>query len=57
MHCCVVLSQAAEPVPAARLAEFHGISRTYLAKHLQAALPRRDRALDRGPGRGLRAHP
>ena len=35
VHCCVVLSQAQEPVPAARLAEFHGISRTYLAKHLQ----------------------
>jgi Rrf2 family protein len=35
VHCCVVLSQASEPVPGARLAEFHGISRTYLAKHLQ----------------------
>src|ERR1700749_1943399 len=35
VHCCVVLSQAAAPVPAARLAGFHGISRTYLAKHLQ----------------------
>jgi len=35
VHCCVVLSQADEPVPAARLAEFHGISRTYLAKNLQ----------------------
>lgn len=35
IHCCVVLSQADEPVPAARLAEFHGISKTYLAKHLQ----------------------
>lgn len=35
IHCCVVLSQADEPVPAQRLAEFHGISRTYLAKHLQ----------------------
>ena len=36
VHCCVVLSQAEGPVPAQRLAEFHGISRTYLAKHLQA---------------------
>lgn len=36
VHCCVVLSQAESPVPAARLAEFHGISRTYLAKSLQA---------------------
>jgi Rrf2 family protein len=35
VHCCVVLSQAEEPVPAQRLAEFHGVSRTYLAKHLQ----------------------
>jgi Rrf2 family protein len=35
VHCCVVLSQADEPVPAQRLAEFHGVSRTYLAKHLQ----------------------
>ena len=35
IHCCVVLSQAEGPVPAQRLAEFHGVSRTYLAKHLQ----------------------
>jgi Rrf2 family protein len=35
VHCCVVLSQAEGPVPATRLAELHGISRTYLAKHLQ----------------------
>jgi Rrf2 family protein len=35
VHCCVVLSRADGPVPAQRLAEFHGISRTYLAKHLQ----------------------
>jgi Rrf2 family protein len=35
VHCCLVLSQATEPIPAQRLAEFHGISRTYLAKHLQ----------------------
>lgn len=36
IHCCVVLSQAEGPVPAQRLAEFHGVSRTYLAKNLQA---------------------
>ena len=36
VHCCVVLSQAGGPVSAQRLAEFHGISRTYLAKSLQA---------------------
>ncbi|OHV45674.1 Rrf2 family transcriptional regulator [Pseudofrankia sp. BMG5.36] len=36
LHCCVVLTAATEPVPAARLAELHGVSATYLAKHLQA---------------------
>lgn len=35
VHCCVVLSQAEAPVPATRLADYHGVSRTYLAKHLQ----------------------
>jgi Rrf2 family protein len=35
VHCCVVLSQAEGPVPAQRLADYHGVSRTYLAKHLQ----------------------
>jgi len=36
LHCCVVLSQAERPVPSARLAELHGVSKTYLAKHLQS---------------------
>ena len=36
IHCCVVLSQADGPVSAQRLAEFHGVSRTYLAKSLQS---------------------
>jgi Rrf2 family protein len=36
LHCCVVLSVADDPVPAATLAEFHDVSTTYLAKHLQA---------------------
>lgn len=36
LHCCVVLTVAAEPVPAARLAELHDVSPTYLAKQLQA---------------------
>jgi Rrf2 family protein len=36
IHCAVVLSRAAGPVPAQRLAEYHGVSRTYLAKSLQA---------------------
>ena len=36
LHCCSVLSTASAPVPAHRLAELHGVSKTYLAKHLQA---------------------
>lgn len=36
LHCCVVLTTAAEPVPAARLAELHDVSGSYLAKQLQA---------------------
>ena len=36
LHCCVVLSQAERPVPSARLADLHGVSKTYLAKHLHA---------------------
>jgi Rrf2 family protein len=35
VHCCVVLSRADGPVPTTKLAELHGVSRTYLAKHLQ----------------------
>ncbi|MCE0533943.1 Rrf2 family transcriptional regulator [Kineosporia rhizophila] len=36
VHCCVVLTAAERPVPAARLAEFHDVSGSYLAKQLQA---------------------
>lgn len=36
LHCCVVLTSVSEPVPAARLAELHDVSPTYLAKQLQA---------------------
>ncbi|GIG21660.1 Rrf2 family transcriptional regulator [Cellulomonas chitinilytica] len=36
LHCVVVLTTAPGPVPAARLAELHDVSPTYLAKHLQA---------------------
>lgn len=36
MHCCVVLTAAAEPVPAARLAQLHEVSPTYLAKQMQS---------------------
>ena len=36
LHCCVVLTAATDPVPAARLAELHDVSGSYLAKQLQA---------------------
>src|SRR4051812_48543656 len=35
VQCCVMLSEAERPVPAHRLAQLHGISPTYLSKHLQ----------------------
>ncbi|MFK3980850.1 RrF2 family transcriptional regulator [Micromonospora sp. NPDC050397] len=35
LHCCVVLTAADQPVPAARLAELHDVSASYLAKQLQ----------------------
>ncbi|MEV6342278.1 Rrf2 family transcriptional regulator [Actinoplanes sp. NPDC051851] len=36
LHCAVVLTAAERPVPAARLAELHDVSGSYLAKQLQA---------------------
>jgi Rrf2 family protein len=38
IHCCTVLAALPEgaSLPAARLAEFHGVPAAYLAKHLQA---------------------
>ncbi|GAA0467940.1 transcriptional regulator [Paractinoplanes deccanensis] len=36
LHCTVVLNAAERPVPAARLAELHDVSGSYLAKQLQA---------------------
>ncbi|MBC6463192.1 Rrf2 family transcriptional regulator [Actinomadura sp. HBU206391] len=36
LHCCVVLTSVDEPVPAARLAQLHDVSPSYLAKQLQA---------------------
>jgi Rrf2 family protein len=38
IHCCTVLALLPEgtALPAARLAEFHGVPAAYLAKHLQA---------------------
>lgn len=36
VHCCVVLTDVASPVPAATLAKLHDVSTTYLAKQMQA---------------------
>ncbi|MEU6167799.1 RrF2 family transcriptional regulator [Streptomyces tanashiensis] len=36
LHCCVVLTAASRPVPAARLAQLHDVSPSYLAKQMQA---------------------
>ncbi|MEV5983256.1 Rrf2 family transcriptional regulator [Streptomyces sp. NPDC052114] len=36
LHCCVVLTAATAPVPAARLAQLHDVSPSYLAKQMQA---------------------
>ncbi|MBS3177278.1 Rrf2 family protein [Pseudoclavibacter sp. JAI123] len=36
LHCCAVLSASESPVPVAQLAELHGVSKSYLAKHMQA---------------------
>jgi Rrf2 family protein len=36
LHCSVVLTAADRPVPAARLAELHDVSASYLAKQMQA---------------------
>jgi Rrf2 family protein len=37
-HCCVLLAAVPPPgaLPAARLAEYHGVPAAYLAKHMQA---------------------
>src|SRR5437879_10218288 len=38
LHCCTVLAivPADQTLPAAKLAEYHGVPAAYLAKHLQA---------------------
>jgi Rrf2 family protein len=36
LHCCVVLTSSSKPVPAAKLAELHDVSSSYLAKQLQS---------------------
>ncbi|GIE82036.1 Rrf2 family transcriptional regulator [Actinoplanes philippinensis] len=35
LHCCTLLSRASQPVPAVKLAEYHDVSPSYLAKQLQ----------------------
>ena len=57
VHVCTLLAAlpADAALPAAKLAEYHGVPSAYLAKHLQA-LARRRRARDReGPARRLPA--
>jgi Rrf2 family protein len=36
LHCCIALTTAPQPVSAARLAELHDVSPSYLAKQLQS---------------------
>lgn len=36
VHCCIVLTGLSTPASAAKLAEFHDVSSTYLAKQMQA---------------------
>ena len=57
VHCCVVLARPRAPVPAARLAEYHGISPTLPGQAPPGARARRPGPLDAGTGRRLRAHP
>ena len=35
LHCCVALTDVADPVPVAKLARLHDVSSTYLAKQMQ----------------------
>lgn len=51
IHCCTVLAflDRDHPMPAAELAEFHGVPPAYLAKHLQALV--RAGICDSVPGR------
>jgi Rrf2 family protein len=56
IHCLVVLATLPEDaaLPAARLAEFHGVPRPYLAKHLQALARAGLVRSDPGPRGGYR---
>jgi len=56
LHCCTVLAVVPEGqcLPAARLAEFHGVPPAYLAKHLQALSAAGIAATEPGPRGGYR---
>lgn len=56
VHCCTVLALLPDDValPAARLAEFHGVPAAYLAKHLQALGRAGLVTSTQGPGGGYR---
>jgi Rrf2 family protein len=56
IHCCTVLALLPEgtALPAARLAEFHGVPGAYLAKHLQALGRAGIVTSTQGPGGGYR---
>src|SRR3954468_24190092 len=55
-HCCVVLAVVppGSALPAARLAEYHGVPAAYLAKHLQSLARAGLVETARGPGGGYR---
>jgi len=56
LHCCTVLAVLPDGrcLPAARLAEFHGVPPAYLAKHLQALSAAGIAATEPGPRGGYR---
>src|SRR4051812_6664036 len=56
LHCCVLLAVLPDgsALPAARLAEYHGVPGAYLAKHLQALARRGILVSVPGPGGGYR---
>jgi Rrf2 family protein len=56
IHCCTVLALLPDgmALPAARLAEFHGVPAAYLAKHLQALARAGIVESAQGPGGGYR---
>jgi Rrf2 family protein len=56
VHCCTVLAALGEgdTLPAARLAEYHGVPPAYLAKHLQALTAAGVTASVPGPRGGYR---